>query len=61
MICKNTQIKVTILIDLTNTKNLTVSDMYGKIDQFKSSPSFMGSEIYLDGRLNAIVAREVLA
>lgn len=60
MICKNNQIKVSILIDLKQT-TLSLFEMLGRIDQFKASPSYMDAEIYLDGSLNAIVAKEVLA
>lgn len=60
MICKNNQIKVSILIDLKKT-TLTMFEMLSRIDQFKANPRYMDSEIYMDGSLDAIVAKEVTA
>lgn len=54
----NTEIKVSIevLIDIKKTE-MTLFEVLSRIEQIKSTPRYMDSEIYLDGDLNAIVAK----
>lgn len=49
-----------ILIDPFKTE-LTLMEMLARITQLKASPRYQDCEIYLDGSINKIVAREVMA
>ena len=57
----NTEIKVSIevLIDIKKTE-MTLFEVLSRIEQIKSTPRYMDSEIYLDGDLNAIVAKTLI-
>lgn len=50
------KVSIEILIDIKKTK-MTLYEVLIRIDQIKSSPSYIDSEIYLDGDLCAIVAK----
>lgn len=43
------------------TTELSLMEMLARIDQLKASPRYMDCEIYLDGSINKIVAKEVAA
>lgn len=60
MVIKNDNIRISILIELRKT-NMTLMEVLAKTEQYRSFPSLSGCEIYLDGELDAICAKEVIA
>lgn len=60
MVNKNDNIRISVLIDLKKT-SMSLMEVLAKAEQYRSFPSLSGCEIYLDGELDAICAKEVVA
>ena len=53
-------VSIEILIDWKNT-NLSLFEILGRVEQYKSMAQYSEAEIYLDGDRHAIVAKREIA